>query len=211
MAGIKPEVGDLVRSRIVCATADQIGENVLLYQCATVATGGCTLAEMASAIDTLVFAQYIAAISIFANYRGVGCQNTDPPISTEYTTSANAGPGTVNFPLAPTQTSAILRKQSSQGGPAGRGRLYLPFPAVNAFANDGSMTAGYLALAQAVAAVIPTILVVTGATGTSTFDLVLVTRGSTNPNRLVDTVTAVGLWGTQRRRGQYGRKNVIPF
>lgn len=207
-----PVLGDRLRVRIVCANANQIAENILFYRCSLTTLSSVTLVEVAEAIDILVEAEYKAIMSTDAIYRGVGVQSYFPlPLSNEAHTAANAGPGTNASISLPLQVAPVLRKTTNYGGPSGRGRIYTPFPPGAAVTTDGAMSPTYLTALENLAAVYPLTLFVVGAGGTARFEMGLQSR--TNPTAFPEIldIIAVGLFGTQRRRGQYGRGNLVPF
>lgn len=113
--------------------------------------------------------------------------------------------------LMPAQVAAILKKSTERVGRAYRGRSYYPFLSATDLQADGEMSAAVQAilhdtigpglflklLTKSAGADVVTLQQVIWHRKTKTFDNVV-------------SVSSPGKLGTQRRRGVYGRANVIP-
>jgi hypothetical protein len=178
-------------------------------------TGGSVMDSNSfiSTYDAAMAALYQPIISNGANYYGTQVY-LDNPIGSPPrpdTTAANFGPGTGGAGLLPTQVSPLISLYSTTLGKQGQGRTYLPFPPATAIDANGTPSAAYLLNIGALGNFLQSPLVVTGAGGaTGTFNLVLY-KGGAAPALLVTSALIRDAWGTQRRRGNYGKVNAVPF
>lgn len=212
MAVLKPVAFDHVQVRVVCYTPSQISENVLDYVVRSpVITLGATLQEIASAIATTFHTDYKAFMPSVARFRGVSAQELSNPVSIPYTDSTKDGPGVNGALLAPTQTSGLIRKQTLSGGRSNRGRIYIGLVSQANIAGTGGMNGAGLTLLDNIKDTIDVAQTIVGAGGTTTLDLVVWHRGGAFNYTLVSQLVAASEWATQRRRGQFGRTNVVPF
>lgn len=212
MAVTKPVAFDHVQVRVVCYTPTQISVNVLDYVVRSpVITLGATLQEMANALANTFNPDYAAFMPSVARFRGVSVQDLSTPVSVPYTNVAHDTPGTNGATLAPTQTAGIIKKRTLSGGRKNQGRIYIGFPSQANIAASGGMNGAGLALLVNIRDTIDVSQTIVGAGGTTTLDLVVWHRGGPFDYTLVSTMEPEDAWATQRRRGQYGRLNSVPF
>ena len=207
--------GDTIRCRVICYTPSQISVNLLHYKCTNL-VGAPTDQDIVDSVATGWGIAYKPALGTASRYRGVGLQIVTGGARLEVVNIASDGQGTGNVGVGPTQTSAVLKKKGALATRKNRGRLYFPFPAVNDFNVDGSMVGAYKTLMTTVATAFGPQLLGIGTGGrTVTLDMVLATYIGSPPiltsTLNVLTFAPTGLWGTQRRRSEYGKHNTLPF
>jgi hypothetical protein len=112
--------------------------------------------------------------------------------------------------VLPTQVSGIITKRSSFTGRANRGRIYFPFPATQSLDTDETPKAAYVTLIQAYADNIGALHSVTSAGGSANLTPIIVNRTLSHLVVWEDSL-ARKRWATQRRRGDFGRTNVLPW
>ncbi|MBA0084912.1 MAG: hypothetical protein HRJ53_07950 [Acidobacteria bacterium Pan2503] len=113
--------------------------------------------------------------------------------------------------MMPSQVAYVCSKLGARIGRKNRGRVYIPFLAAQDLIADGDPSA---ALTQLISNVILPDLVTQAYTKNAGADSIslhgcLLAKGSVVPVDIVRATTS-GKWGTQRRRGMYGRVNTIP-
>lgn len=216
MPGIIPIVGDMLESRSCQYTNNQIALNVLHWKVTGVTSGGLTLASIAAQFDTNWFFSYKLWMSPDSSWRGVGVRNLTAPRTTEFASIAHDGVGTGGGQNLPTQTSGVLSTFTGLGGRKGHGRFYPGFPASTyADAQGEQNAAGSLQLAQ-IAAVINVSEVLSVGPTSTTVQMVVRNKDLPGPPPVpqgtdVRSIITRLIFGTQRRRGQYGRPNALPF
>lgn len=221
-------VGDVYRVRAYCYdnTLTQVGINTW-YLAVTAQVGtGALQAQIATSVDAAIAASYKACLSVNALYRGVtvqliytgGAAVIPPPIDSP--TVVNAGAGTVAGNTLPAQVSGLISWQTSSAGRGYRGRVYIPFPGASAANAQGQMVAAYQASLGALAAAIFAAVSAGVGGNTSTLHLALqhdLTPAAPRPPRhlysypLVTNFSEPLAFATQRRRGQFGRINILPI
>jgi len=113
--------------------------------------------------------------------------------------------------LAPTQTTGLIRKRSLSGGRANQGRIYVGFPSNDWVSATGGIVAGGITALQDIANAIGNDQTIVGATGTTNLNLAIWYYGGPVDYTLVSSLAVSAQWATQRRRGQFGRRNAPPF
>jgi hypothetical protein len=205
--------------RVYCyqPTNLQLGVNTFFFHTiAEVGTGASTV-SVATGWDAILAPLYKAWLPATSRYYGVEAQYLIPPINVPVTTNANAGVGTAAGNNLPNQASGLISIRTQLAGPKYRGRAYIPFPAASNADVQGDLTPAAAVLLQAIATAVNTNTVFGGGGNTST--LALCVRHRTNKGvkpalfgyQEAVTATADQLFATQRRRGQFGRSNPLPF
>lgn len=188
----------------------QLGVNNLYYRCDAQVGGGAAEQDFINEVDTSFQAAYKAAISVGANYYGVSGRELLPTKSGNVVQNVNAGAGTVAGNMLPKQVAAVFTKHTPQPGHSGRGRVYIGFQPVAGNTAAAGIAAGQLALLDTLRSIFASgILAITGA-DQSHMQPVLYSK-KLNAFFTVSSVTKAAIWGTQRRRGDYGRQNALPF
>lgn len=206
-------VGTVCLAKVVCydSTNLQVGINTLWYA-VTAITGvpAITDAQLAGYLDGNVSAAYKAWINNNCSYRGVSVQIMAPVEFIAVNSIVGQGVGVGGATSLPNQVSGLLKFVTNKAGRAFRGRIYPPFPST-AWANaNGELNAAGLAALGVIDIAIPAAHTIVSGANSATFQLVIWHRKT----RTFDNVTAtppVGEFATQRRRGQLGRTNLLPF
>ncbi len=213
--------GALVQLRVWARndSTPQASVNSLWYFVSAVGSNPATDQDFADQMDAAVAPVYKPIIAGNSEYRGVQAIIHSaifpyPSLFPPAQTSANAGTGTGGTQPLPSQTAGILRFLTNRAGPSGRGRIFLPFPPVDLSDPGGSPLPAYITAGLAVGAELGVgISVAIG--GRSAVLLRVIVHGENklgvvpSPTPVDDFVMDLG-WGTQRRRGFYGRPNISP-
>jgi hypothetical protein len=208
------QIGDIVRARLVTMCADQLGECILHYSVVGPGPTTATDADMASALDSALFADVLLCLAADTTYRGFGVQIINRlRLLTEQVGNSNAGIGTASVHSGSKQSAALCTWRSAFAGRSGRGRSYFPFIPSPFYTTSGELTAGiggavpaYQSLADGIRGF--TLVSVGGRTAHVEFDI-LTKVGMVLTKIVSGTVSARP--ATQRRRGDFGRPNVAPF
>ena len=207
--------GDKVITRVVCYTDTQLGINRTFGQVTNVVGAGVSAAAVAAAISANVQADYKDAMSSVAKFRGVGLRNLTT-LAVEGTAIADDGFGASVFPILPTQVRGLIAYGTSFIGARGRGRHYIPFPSSDLQTNSGGPTNAYVAILNRIGSNWSAPLTVTVGASTVTIEWGLAVW--TTPSHQLPTFirpfnsrAARQKFATQRRSGQYGRVNTLPF
>jgi hypothetical protein len=200
--------------------ATQVWINSVWSRVTGVVAGVPTDLDAATAIDAVLAPLYKVVLSTSNDYRGVGCRilATNPPLPMAGF-AGNAGPGTSAFPSLPTQVRGLIKFTTNAAGRAWRGRNFLPPPSTTFSTAAGIPTAAYLIAAGPIAALWGSgVLTSTNAGRSFTHQPSIYHRpvpghpkpqdGTTTP---ITTALLEALWATQRRGGDLGRTNVLPF
>lgn len=199
-------VGDICRITFESRTDTQIGINVLFLRITDVSG---QIAILETLVDDLAgFGQniYPNILPEEAFFSGVSGQLLGLPDSYQYF-KQRVSFGAADGKLLPTQTSPVIQKQSGLAGRKNRGRMYMPFPPDTFLGELGRLTIdgiqAYITIADAFN---EKSRWESGAAQQGTFTWTLPW------DRLVDPVeirnfVVTGKFGTQRRRGQYGKSN----
>lgn len=200
--------GDILEIRVCCQSRDQIGVNVLHYRAHDL-TGFVFDTDVVADAFTLFKAAYEACLSQDANFYGASVQIIHPtrrPANALGVLTA----GTVASDRLPMQVCGFIRKKSVLANRHGRGRVYIPFPARSALDTDETPTGGYVTSLGGVATLIESLPTIAPATGTLGLDGVIWDRVALT-YVTIQYAEAVKRWGTQRRRGDFGRTNALPW
>jgi hypothetical protein len=209
----QPVVGDTLEIRVVAYTPSQIGVNVLHYYVTAVAGTTPDLTTISSAFDASLYTYYKACMcSTSASYRGVSTRDMTPVATIAYPWVSHAGAGTAGGFNLPTQDTGLITFRTQYGGPGYRGRAYIPFPSTTMGDQNGAPSATYQANMALIAAALGPNLLVTGGAGTISLTMVIRRRGHPfYQDPFVNAMSVQAKMATQRRRGQYGRTNILPF
>jgi hypothetical protein len=199
--------GNIARVKLSSWMDGQLGLMVLNFKC-IVATGpGITDVDLAPVLAGNLAGPLKALLSGNAEYLGLSVRNMAAVPAIQSTVSVTgAGAGSAGTAPLPPQTAAILSWKTGLIGRRNKGRNYVPFPDEADNPASHIPGPGYITRANTLIAAILATQTVT-VTGT-TVSLVLcitdkvgllgtnVTRGQLQPG-----------WGTQKRRGDFGRFN----
>jgi len=188
----------------------QVAINVFHFRTGAL-TPPMTSQDVLHGIDTLLSALYAAVLPLAAYFSGWSIKDVTPggSIGPQDFLKSTIGYGTVTGDNLPTQVALVVTKQTASAGRGYRGRLYVPFPTEVCNDSSGNPTSGYQGQVNTLAtAMFTPFSIIPGA---NRVDLVPVIR-----HRITGASTNIiawrtnRLWGTQRRRGDYGRPNVLP-
>jgi len=204
-------VGDLYEFRIFSTCQDQVGMNVLHYKVSTetgtfpppsawpntfmdnISDDYCQLLNTDAAL-ALVLVQLIGVVPPGPIYN-----STLAPIS-----------GTGGDGILPKQVSGLIAKKTQLGGKANHGRIYIPFPYIEADGAGGKPVPDYLAnLGDLGDLLAPDISFGTDP-NTVTLQAQIYHRESNTTTPWTSCVVR-SKWATQRRRGDFGKQNVLPL
>jgi len=208
---LKPANNDLLEVTVVCRLEPQTAMNVYHYRASAIITGGATLGEIVSAIDSAFKPVMRPLVNPAATYRGVFMRDLTSPFDRPAFTidGSSVGTGTAGD-LLPQQTCGLVTKYTQFGGRAFRGRTYVPFPGEADNEADNSPSAAYQAKLATLATLILASQVVVGVTGSTTIVPVIYHVGTGGANDITET-KARSEWATQRRRASRGAPNIDPF
>ncbi len=202
--------GEAVITRVYCKNYDQIAVNVLHYVREPGVGPAVTSVDYAGVVNSVLSSLYAAVMPTSAEYRGVGVQLL--PVGgitpVEYYPAPN--PGIVAGESLPKQVSGVIALRSTVGGRSGRGRVYVGFPSEADNESAGKPSVSYVQRLQALADALNSPLTVPDINGTGqVFSLHVYSRLLAF---LADVtqVVARDRWGTQRRRGDFGKINTSP-
>lgn len=214
---------DIVQIKIYCQVlaAQQLSINTIYYQAQT-PVGGITDQDTANALSALFATDLKPMMSSHALFFGASCQIFSPAnrkAPTVFSTSGQ-GAGTNSFQNTPTQVAALVRCATGDYhlAPSGKtklaeGRAYIPFVPATAIDDDGGMRSSYFSQLQTLASHYYDVRTITGTGKSVTLIPFIRFTNSTNTKTFtaVTTFSASRLFATQRRRGDRGRKNIVPF
>jgi hypothetical protein len=195
-----------------CVAGDQIGINVRHWETIAESLGGAMLQEIADQFSAVVANFYKAWMPPAARYVGTTVQgiNTVPPILAPTASTSGQGDGFASGELLPRQVAGLVHIRSRILGRHGRGRMYIPFGTEDWNSIGGKVEAGGLAILASFAAFNSNSFLVSGGTGSTRVSPRIRNR-LTNDLTIVDEAIGDDRWATQRRRGEFGRTNSIPF
>lgn len=211
-------IGSFYKQRMFAYQGTQEAVNTTYFQVTNIGAGGpVTEAELVAELQSLMSTLYVPAMCSNAQYVGTDIQNVTggAPFPLQIAGPAINENGTAAPPALPAQVSGVVGLVTALTGPAHRGRLYIPFPSSVAVAAvpTPSPTAAYEALLAAIADQITgTVVVVVGAVNV-TLEYQLGRWGHLSRTYTFQPtigLRSTGKFGTQKRRGNYGRPNVTP-
>lgn len=203
-------VGDVYEVKVFTSQEAQLGINILHYRVDAIAAAGLTDLEVAQKLDPVYAPVYKACMTSDASYLGVTAQRISPdPVQPFTFSNANPGPGTFGGAPLPRQVAAVIKKLTGGVGRRKRGRMYIPFPDETANDVGAILTGPYKAALATLATTVLGPITLAGVAGTA--DLALGVWG--RQLKIFSPVTGLqvrSVWGTQRRRGDFGATN-LPF
>jgi hypothetical protein len=202
-------LADVWQTRFVTQFGNQAGFNVR-HWLVTQQTGADAQAQtVADQLDTIFSALYKPMMAVQASWIGVEAQRIIPtPAGVPVLVATRTGPGTVAGDALPPQVAGVISLKTQFAGRKYRGRLYTPF--IGELSNDvnGIPVPGYVVQLGALATQLTVSHQITsGADSTVLTPIVFHRKDSTYTIITSNLVRKV--WGTQRRRGLFGRPNPI--
>lgn len=201
---------DILEVKVYCQAAEQLAINILHFHVLPPGTGPITDKEIAAHLDANLVAFYIAIMAPTASYIGLTVQVVGGSTPKPYVVSnVHTAVGTVAGDLMPRQTAGLVTKLTNGIGRSNRGRIYLPFPGEADNQSTGIPTAGYVARMTNLTNYLTSAITAVGAGGNAKLQIILRHR-LTGLYTDMNGVRNNQKWGTQRRRGSYGRPNTLP-
>ncbi len=209
--------GDLLSARVWTSANAQAAVNTYNFLCISVTGGGVTDQDFSNAIDAPAALLYGPLIPSVVTYDGVQVyfiRRSPMVLPNPVKTTSSAGPGTAGGNILPLQTAGILKYNTLVRGPAGRGRVYLPFIASSFLTTQGEPTTAYDVLVNSFASALLSPLVVTNGASSATLVWSLVRKEllpSPPSSQQILFAESAGKFGVMHKRGDYGRLNVSPI
>ena len=217
MPGLTPIAGDLLEVRTACITPSQLSMNVMHFYVVTNEGGGMDIATAATQLEGRFAGDYKNLMPPTAAWRGLGVCNLMFPRSREATSTILAGPGLTGANLMPSQSSYLIKFNALPAGRRYQGRIYPGFISDANVADNGHLTIGGVAFLSALADLMFPAIVLTDDARILTIKLAIrhpnvIIGGIPTPQFSEVVAIAAGTKiATQKRRGQYGKTNTIPF
>jgi hypothetical protein len=211
---------DLVQVRLWCTNSEQASVNSFWYLISSVGSPAASDQDLATELGAGFMASVVPpVINNLTTYNGVQAQIHRlalgiPIVFAAVSSVTGAGPGTGGAIALPRQTAGLTHWSTHLAGRAYRGRTYWPFPATAHDTGDGTPTTAYVTAINAIASGLVAITGISGS-GTAGCNFVINHRknkaGIIPPQTFIISGTSEAKWGTQRRRGSFGRPNVSPI
>lgn len=206
-----PMVGDVLEAKYYCYQGDQLGINVRHWKVTERTGNGVDLETIASKLSQDAAPTYKNLLNNTASYLGVGLTNRYPsPSSPQIISNTGFGAGLGGTTALPQQVTGVLTLRTAQGGRKGRGRSYIPFPSTLNNGTDDKPVAGYASVMESLGSLFTTNVLVTAGTDSTSLQPVLFHTNPMGSTSVLVGYTAQRRWGTQRRRGNYGKANPKP-
>ena len=207
--------GDYFKSTLISRFVDQIAENTFLWSIGTV-IGGISDQDCVDRISTVLGPHLKACLSSAAEFRGtVGQLETGLNKYQRVYSSISQGAGGVAGDPLPKHIAGVITRRGEFAGRHHQGRIYVPFP--SEASNDGPNgrpNIAYQGLIGSYAGDLYTALVVTVGGASAVLTPYYRFTTGTPPNTFAFPYVssqARDYWGNQRRRGDFGPKNVSPI
>lgn len=203
-------VGDIYEVKILSFQGAQLGINIRHYRVASITGAQPSDNAIRDRMDAVFLAQYPNLFGPSTNYLGTTVRKIWPlPVLLETTRAGVSVAGTTLGDNLPKQTAGVITLRTTLAGRSNRGRLYTPFPTEASNDADSTPTAAYLQTLQLLGLLLISSVVVTSGGNSATLDPGIWRRGP-KTFTIWSTFLERDKWGTQRRRGDYGRPNLIP-
>jgi len=215
--GIAIASGDILACRAWVSTAAQAAVNTYNMTCISVTGGGVTDQDLAAAFDAVAVSLYAALCPTEVTYNGIQVyfqRRTPMVLPNPVKSVSSAGPCTGTGGILPTEIAAVLKYKTANRGPAGRGRVYLPFIAGQFKSAFGVPTTAMSVLVNSFASAMLSPLVVTSGGNTATLVWSLMRRellpAPPSSTQILQAESAEK-FGQIHRRGDYGKLNLSPI
>lgn len=202
--------GDVVEVKFFCQCRDQIGINVRHFEVYSISTPSLSEEKAAHMMSLDVSSQYASILGADASYRGLQLRKLKPTLGATFTATDGGGQSGSGGEVLPRQTCGIITLRTAEPGRAGRGRVYFPFPGESHTTIDGRPNPAYLADLNDLGDRFVNTWMLSEEELVINFKGVLYHRSAGTTTNLTGYQTRQK-WATQRRRGDYGRPNALPF
>jgi hypothetical protein len=178
----------------------------MFYRVSAIAGTSCTDQQFADYISPILGVPIKNLLPTAANFWGVRVQITAPTLAPGVFSVSGSGAGSYGAGVVPTQVGAVITKYSALAGRKGRGRIYFGPHATGQLTGTGGISAGTLTLLGTLAATFVGTMTPGSGGNTATLFAEIYHR-ATQTGSDITTFLPSGKFGTQRRRGDYGRPN----
>lgn len=204
-------LGDVLVVTSACANTNQVAFNTTFYHCTAIAAASQTDQAMVNYIDGIVAPLYKPCLGSNASFYGTRMARYAPgPTTLPVISNANTGIGTAATTCQAAQVSGIIKATCNFAGARFRARQFVPFPYLAATDPVNNVpTALYKTQIAGLGAQIYTPYTLITGLNSCTLSPVILHR-DTGLTDLIVASSASSKWGTQVRRGNYGRPNVYP-
>lgn len=203
---------ETLRLTVACRCRDQNGLNIVHYQ-SPAGTDNFLIEDIALQHDVNCSLAYKVTLGIDAEYYGTSWRSESNLGTAPWFTDFNRAGGTTAEDSLPTQVCGIITKNTGIIGRANRGRSYIPFPGRDRQNNIGNPSAAYLNQLDIIGGTLFSIL--TGVSSLTANAVTLVPMVTHLPGPLnrgpITGFIVRRRWATQRKRGDYGRPNAVPW
>lgn len=201
-------VNDIWRLRAFCGLQNQTAINVLHFRVVASTGGGVTDQFAVTTLSLLLEDEYKALLCSAATFKGLNLQRVSPtPATAPVSEVGNSGPGLVTGDPLPKQVCGVITFKTAFAGRKFRGRIYSPFPSETDNDADSTPINTYVTRLATLGTQFISEIQLNDGTNTSNIRFGVFHRATTTIDNIV-TRFANDRWGTQRRRGDYGRTNV---
>jgi hypothetical protein len=203
-------VGDVLEAVFYVTMQQQTSLNVRHYGITSVTPPEPSHEAVADRLHELAETTYPPLLTALAEFRGVTVRRISPgPPTPPFPSTRVAVMGEIPEDPLPKQVAGIITLRTFATGSAGRGRVYVPFPAESDNTATGVPQTTYIIRGIALASVFIGPHTVTAGGGSLVITGVIFHRGGGPATEIIGQ-TVQRRWGTQRRRGDYGASNVSP-
>jgi hypothetical protein len=200
---------DIVEVKYVCAMGDQVALNIRHYKVVSIAGDSRNLTQIATFVAQSARPFYLPLLTNQAEFRGCTARRIRPlPKSAEGLASL-PGQGTAGTQPLPPQICGLISLRTSLAGVANRGRVYVPFPDESDSVPPGRPSETYVFNMVNLAIELISDYAIADGPDEAILDEVLFHRNSGTTTDIESTIER-NFWATQRRRGDFGSKNVPP-
>lgn len=204
-------VGDVYLIQPACYYNSQVGYLSLHAHCVSITGAGVSDGFLAQTVDAAWSPKIIPWLPTTGNYIGTRVARVTPTKGNPVVSITSAAAGTGSGGPAPSQLAGLITLNSALVGRRGRGRAYIPFPALSMISvTTGGVSAAGITLLAALATYLQSTFTATSGGDANSFNFAV---RSSKFGVAGDVVTAVShsMFATQRRRGAYGKINARPF
>jgi hypothetical protein len=204
-------IDDHLEIDIYCTMDQQVAQTKRYLNVNSVG-GVATLENQIAALTSVISGGYESLLSDQASFYGIRVRDITGPTPSYWVTHESTVSGMIAGDPLPKQTCGLLRLFAEDGTRRDQNRIYVPFPGGDANTSpSGRPSAAYIADLDLLALIFTGLIAINdGAGNSSSLDFGILKSG---PARIESYVAHVPgrQWATQRRRGDYGAFNSLPF
>lgn len=206
-------VDDRWEMRVICRFGDQISVNTRVYRVFSDDSDPVvTDLDIALELETKFESEYKDVLVSDAEFRGLSVQRISPlPKTVPQISSVSAGAGVALGTPLPSQVTGVIALKTDFSGRSFQGRVYVPFPGSSAADVDGKPTDGYLLSLGDLGTSFVDDVSIDGITSGAAILRPTLDRTGTLTTKDITSRLVRDAFGTQRRRGTFGRTNLPPF